>query len=137
MCARAEVCARGVAHLAARAQLVDELRPLCGQQRDSSCRRLAHGAQLARLTDLHILERTHVEVRLSLGLDDFISPSAACVKPVKLQKKPVSGRSRAVLQLEGVAGRPEAEGGDAWRRPLDYPPVHGRTAVRARCPRRR
>ena len=51
------------------------------------------------------------EVRLSLGLDDFISPSAACVKPVKLQKKPVSGRSRAVLQLEGVAGRPEAEGG--------------------------
>ena len=50
-------------------------------------------------------------VRLSLGLDDFISPSAACVKPVKLQKKPVTGRSRAVLQLEGVAGRPEAEGG--------------------------
>lgn len=47
------------------------------------------------------------EVKLSLGLDDFISPSAACVKPIKAKKQ--AGRGRAVLRLEGADGAEDGE----------------------------
>jgi len=42
------------------------------------------------------------EVKLSLGMDDFIAPSAVCVKPVKAQKNVIRGH--AVLRLEGADG---------------------------------
>jgi hypothetical protein len=47
------------------------------------------------------------EVKLSLGLDDFISPSAACVKPIKAKKQ--AGRGHAVLRLEGADGAEDGE----------------------------